>query len=98
VILERWLGKPVTWLSYPFGDFDDRAINLLPQAGYEGAVTTIDGLNNGNGRFELRRVAVGGQTTFCQFVGATSGVREVAGWLRQHFSPAEEIRSADPVY
>jgi peptidoglycan/xylan/chitin deacetylase (PgdA/CDA1 family) len=98
VILERWLGKPVSWLSYPFGDFDDRTINLLPQAGYEGAVTTIDGLNNGNGRFALRRVAVGGQTTFFQFVGATSGVREVASWLRQRFSPVEKIRSANPVY
>jgi peptidoglycan/xylan/chitin deacetylase (PgdA/CDA1 family) len=97
-ILERWLGKPVSWLSYPFGDFDDRALNLLPQTGYEGAVTTIDGLNNGSGRFELRRVAVGGQTSFFQFVGATSGVREVASWLRQRFSPAEEVRSADPVY
>lgn len=98
VILEQWLGKPVSWLSYPFGDFDDRTINFLPQAGYAGAVTTIEGLNNGNGRFELRRVAVGGQTSFFQFVGATSGMREVTSWLRQQFSSAEEVRSADPVY
>lgn len=97
-ILEQWLGKPVSWLSYPFGDFDDRALNFLPHAGYEGAVTTIDGLNHGSNRFELRRIAVGGQTSFDQFVGATSGAREMAHWLRQRFSPAEEAWSANPVY
>jgi peptidoglycan/xylan/chitin deacetylase (PgdA/CDA1 family) len=43
-ILEHWLNRPVRWLSYPFGDFDDRALAMLPDAGYKGAVTTIDGL------------------------------------------------------
>lgn len=98
IILEDWLDKPVTWLSYPFGDFDSRALAILPEAGYEGAVTTIDGLNSGENRFELRRIAVGGQTTFPQFIGATSGVREATSWLRRHFSSVEEVRRADPVY
>lgn len=80
--LEEWVGKPVTWLAYPFGDLDQRALDLLPRAGYQGAVTTIDGLSNGEGHFVLRRIAVGGQTTFPQFVAAVSGVREAAAWLR----------------
>jgi peptidoglycan/xylan/chitin deacetylase (PgdA/CDA1 family) len=98
VILERWLERPVTWLSYPFGDFDERALAILPTVGYDGAVTTIDGLNHGERRFELRRIAVGGQTTFPQFMGATSGVREATWWLRRCFSSVEEVRRADPVY
>lgn len=98
MVLEQWLERPVTWLSYPFGDFDERAVTLLPRVGYAGAVTTIDGLNNGDGRFVLRRIAVGGQTTFPQFIGATSGVREATGWFRRYFSSAEGVRRADPVY
>jgi peptidoglycan/xylan/chitin deacetylase (PgdA/CDA1 family) len=98
--LEGWLDRPVTWFSYPFGDFDQRSVALLAGAGYEGAVTTIDGLNTGNEaeRFELRRIAVGGQTTFSQFIGAASGVRDAMSWLHSHLLSMEEVRRADPVY
>jgi peptidoglycan/xylan/chitin deacetylase (PgdA/CDA1 family) len=77
-LLENWLEQSVTWLSYPFGEVDERILPLLPRAGYQGAVTTRYGLSNGEGPFVLRRIAVGGQTTFAQFMTATSGVRELA--------------------
>ena len=76
-LLEEWIGKEVTWLAYPFGDFDSRALELLPRAGYQAAVTTIDGLSYDENRFALRRIAVGGQTTFAQFVAAVSGLRDL---------------------
>jgi peptidoglycan/xylan/chitin deacetylase (PgdA/CDA1 family) len=76
-LIEKWTGKEVTLLSYPFGDFDTRALELLPYAGYRAAVTTIDGLSSDENRFALRRLAVGGQTTFAQFVAAVSGLRDI---------------------
>lgn len=76
-LLEDWMAKEVMWLSYPFGDFDTRALELLPRAGYRAAVTTIDGLSDNETRFALRRIAVGGQTTFAQFVAAVSGLRDL---------------------
>lgn len=79
VVLEEWTGKKVTYLAYPYGDFDWRALELLPRAGYQGAVTTIDGLSHDENCFTLRRIAVGGPTTFPQFVAAVSGLRDVVG-------------------
>jgi peptidoglycan/xylan/chitin deacetylase (PgdA/CDA1 family) len=81
VVLERWVGQAVTWLSYPYGDFDSRAFTLLPHVGYHAAVTTIDGLSSGENHFALRRLAVGGHTTFPQFVAAVSGLRDLVARL-----------------
>jgi peptidoglycan/xylan/chitin deacetylase (PgdA/CDA1 family) len=80
-VLEEWTGTEVTYLAYPYGDFDWRALELLPRAGYQGAVTTIDGLSHDENRFTLRRIAVGGQTTFPQFVAAVNGLRDAVGQM-----------------
>src|SRR5262245_20585348 len=80
-LLEQWLGQEVISLSYPYGDFDTRALELLPSAGYRTAVTTINGLSYNETRFALRRIAIGGQTTFAQFVAAVSGLRDLVAYV-----------------
>jgi peptidoglycan/xylan/chitin deacetylase (PgdA/CDA1 family) len=41
--LERVTGSPVTHFCYPFGDYDERCVALLREAGYATAVTTRRG-------------------------------------------------------
>lgn len=38
--LQEKLQQPVDFFCYPFGDFDERCINLVKAAGYSGAVVT----------------------------------------------------------
>ena len=40
-ILEQWLNRPVTHFAYPNGDYGNREINTLKDAGYEIAFSTI---------------------------------------------------------
>ncbi len=55
-ILERELGRPVTSLCYPNGDYDARTTALAAEAGYACAVTTQCGTNRwGERPFELKR-------------------------------------------
>jgi peptidoglycan/xylan/chitin deacetylase (PgdA/CDA1 family) len=82
-LLEAWTGQRVSWFSYPFGDVDARALALLPRAGYQAAVTTVDGLSHDEPRFTRRRIAVGGHTTFAQFVAAVGGVRDLVAHVRR---------------
>jgi peptidoglycan/xylan/chitin deacetylase (PgdA/CDA1 family) len=42
-VLERHLGHPVQWFSYPFGAYDSRTVPLVRRAGYVLAVTTRPG-------------------------------------------------------
>jgi peptidoglycan/xylan/chitin deacetylase (PgdA/CDA1 family) len=38
--LEEWTGRPVRVFSYPNGDFDERTLRVLAEAGYSLAFTT----------------------------------------------------------
>jgi len=40
-LLEQITGRPVGWLSYPFGSFAQRVIEVAKRAGYVGAVSAI---------------------------------------------------------
>ncbi len=39
--LEEGLGMPVTWISFPFGRYDDRVVSAAVEAGYRGAVVSV---------------------------------------------------------
>ena len=39
-IIEEHTGQPITLLAYPNGDYDDRVVKLVAEAGYVSAVTT----------------------------------------------------------
>ncbi len=62
--LERGLGHPVQWLSYPFGSVDDRVVAAAREAGYVLAVTTVAGRTQHQGcALELRRLRILDSTT-----------------------------------
>lgn len=57
--LEDLLGKEVTSLSYPYGNFDNRVLQAAVAAGYKNAVSTILGtVIEGTSLFEVPRVNV----------------------------------------
>jgi peptidoglycan/xylan/chitin deacetylase (PgdA/CDA1 family) len=57
--LESDLSKPIQTFCYPNGDFDERCLAEVEDAGYSAAVTTISGCNQpGLDRFQLRRIFV----------------------------------------
>ncbi|MCC6546043.1 polysaccharide deacetylase family protein [Candidatus Sumerlaeota bacterium] len=57
--LEDALGVEVTSFCYPYGNFDAQVLELVNEAGYRLAVSTIrDNVNSGADRFRLKRVMV----------------------------------------
>ena len=67
--LDRKLGKPVTFLAYPSGQFTQSAIDLIKEAGYTGAVTTLEGRDNKiEDIYQLKRIRVSGTDTLTKFI------------------------------
>jgi peptidoglycan/xylan/chitin deacetylase (PgdA/CDA1 family) len=73
--IEDWLGTPVRWMAYPYGHFDAGSAELLAGAGYEGAVTTEEGLDDGRRRYAVKRVMIGDPISAGEFAAAVSGAR-----------------------
>lgn len=98
-ILEERLGVPVACFAYPFGarvrgDFDQGVQEMLREAGYRAACTTVVGRNKRNtDRFSLRRIPVeewdGPFRIRCKLVGAYDWVGPVRE-LCQRLLPREE--------
>src|SRR5262249_23148529 len=66
--LERHLGRPVQWLSYPAGSEDARIVALARTAGYVLAVTTQPGAEqSASAPLELQRFRVLDTTGLPQF-------------------------------
>jgi len=62
--LERELGGPVFFFSYPSGKYNAAAIAALEANGYLGAVTTRQGtIQEADSLYELRRVRIRGSDT-----------------------------------
>ena len=62
--LEKLLGNPVEYFSYPVGGYNEAIIQLVKDAGYKGAVTTNRGLTRWNkNMYELKRVRFGERDT-----------------------------------
>jgi peptidoglycan/xylan/chitin deacetylase (PgdA/CDA1 family) len=61
MILRRRFHQPVAFFCYPVGAFDAAVIQLARDAGYTGAVTTIDGIATVRGnRYTMPRIRVSG--------------------------------------
>jgi peptidoglycan/xylan/chitin deacetylase (PgdA/CDA1 family) len=77
-VVESVTGRPVHWLAYPYGDFSREAVEAAIEAGYRGALTTIEGLNDGiPDPFAVRRIGVDDTTTLPHFIVAVSGLRDM---------------------
>ena len=62
-VLQKELGLPINSFAYPYGSFDKQAIELVREAGFIDAVSTIPDINNTNQtRFYLYRLRAGGRT------------------------------------
>jgi peptidoglycan/xylan/chitin deacetylase (PgdA/CDA1 family) len=72
--LEKLLGHPVLDFAYPYGAFNAVVAQLVQQAGFREAVTTMHGdVQTLNGRFELHRTEMGGAPSIATF-SADAGV------------------------
>ena len=93
--LEKLLGHPVLDFAYPYGGFNAAVVQLIQQAGFREATTTLAGdVQTLNGRFELHRTEMGGApslATFARDVGvALPNAVQLAAiiLLADRFSPA----------
>jgi peptidoglycan/xylan/chitin deacetylase (PgdA/CDA1 family) len=66
--LEKLLGHPVLDFAYPYGGFNAAVVELVQQAGFRDAVSTMYGdMQSLNGRFLLHRIEIGGVPTIGAF-------------------------------
>lgn len=96
--IEQGMGKTVRHFSYPFGEYNAETVELLELAGYETAVSTIEGLNTRDTPLlELRRynvtpsMALGSSFTriFDAVPGTEWGVSVGApGWFGENYALA----------
>lgn len=62
--LEDMLDKPVDYLAYPFGHYDERVMAASKEAGYQAAFSVQPGFNRRDiDRFRIRRIDVFGTDT-----------------------------------
>ena len=62
--LEDMLGKPIDYLAYPFGHYDERVMATSKKAGYHAAFSVQPGFNRRDiDRFRIRRLDVFGTDT-----------------------------------
>lgn len=67
-VLEQGLGKKVNYFNYPYGAFNPLIVNLVQQAGYKMAFSTLVGNKmNSSEMFFLRRISVTGSDTIQTF-------------------------------
>lgn len=67
--LELILKNPVTFFNYPVGKFNEDIIEIVKEAGYKGAVTTLFGKDNIISEiYQLLRIRVSGSDTLESFI------------------------------
>ena len=72
-VLEQRLGKPVPFLAWPSGWFDDTLVKLAQEAGYTALFTTEPGLNRrGDDVLRVKRTFVDGSCDLLTFRRAVS--------------------------
>lgn len=77
-VLESITGCPVTWLAYPYGEFSSAARQAAIETGYQAAVTTVEGLNDGlPDPYAIRRIGVDDNMSQAHFIVAVSGLRDL---------------------
>lgn len=76
-VLEAKLGHPVRAFAYPYGDFGEREVRAVRDAGYDWAVTTIHGFNTSRtDPHLLYRIVLGEHQHWLVVAAKVSGVWE----------------------
>ena len=67
-ILERETGRTISFIAYPYGDYDHRLADCVARAGYAGALTCDYGrVRKGSDPLRMRRVAIEKSMDFATF-------------------------------
>ena len=98
-VLEKETGHTVSFLAYPYGDFDHHLAAAVSNAGYSAALTCAYGrVKQGSDPLRMKRMVVDKQmdfTTFRHFLGASSmPLERVAPLPGQSFDPAKPVLQA----
>lgn len=81
-IIEQQIGKPVTIFAYPGGDFNSETKEVVREAGYHAAVSTIPGHNNlHDDVYALKRNVIQLQS-ICHRLFPLSFIAEMTGVLQ----------------
>ncbi len=68
VRLQKALGGPVNFISYPYGRHNPTIDRMVREAGYRGAISTLHGKNDSNtNRYGLTRLRVNGYISMDEF-------------------------------
>ena len=80
--LENLLGRPVPYLAYPYGWFDDAVVAAAKESGYRAAFCTQPGFNRRHvDRFRIRRIDVYGTDTASALLRKTAlGSNDGSWW------------------
>lgn len=67
-LLEQNTGRPVSYLAYPYGDYDSSVVSTAARAGYKAALTCEFGpVRRGSDPLRMRRFVIDGRMTFADF-------------------------------
>ena len=86
--IEGKLGKTVNYFCYPSGDFSDKELEFVKQAGYRAAVTVSPGCNQSLiSPYTLNRTEVNDKDGInemrCKLVGAFDPFHKLLHWRRR---------------
>ncbi len=98
-VLEKETGQKVSFLAYPYGDFDHHLTAAVSDAGYSAALTCAYGrVKQGSDPLRMKRMVVDKQmdfATFRHFLGAGQmPIERVAPLPGQMFDPAKPVVQA----
>ena len=66
--IEEHTGKPVRFIAYPYGDYNQRVMRATEAAGYDAGLTCNFGpVAKGSNPYEMKRVVIYQKTTFASF-------------------------------
>ena len=83
-MIEREIGASCDQFCYPSGQYVTQTIELVKEAGYTSAVTTINGVNGlGADVFALRRINVPNGCTDTEFLARACGISDDMSRLKQ---------------
>lgn len=91
-VLEEKLGRPVPYLAWPVGWYNERLVEMAKQAGYDALLTAEDGANGlGDDVYRIKRLFVDGACDLNAFIRLITSYRYEScaqgAWITRGHSP-----------